>query len=207
MKLPPMLIHSEAYIQFLLTIHLDDVFILYSFSSTDALIQSTIRNKFQACTVLTIAHRLNTVMDSDKILVMDAGTMVEFDHPHNLLKNKEGFLFKMVEQTGQAAADSLHSVATEVKRVLIRSIFYDSDSQDLSFRGKIPIIVLARCVKILRNVFYVKCLCVEKKCYPFKCEYIIRSCSAVREESMEKKMSHFFFFFLDNRNFVYTNNS
>lgn len=66
------------------------------------------------CTVLTIAHRLNTVMDSDKVLVMDAGAMVEFDHPHNLLKNKNGFLSKMVEQTGPINAELLHSTASEV---------------------------------------------------------------------------------------------
>lgn len=84
------------------------------FSRTDALIQNTIRTKFRMCTVLTIAHRLNTVMDSDKVLVMDAGEMVEFDHPHNLLQNNNGFLYKMVEQTGQATADLLHGVAAEV---------------------------------------------------------------------------------------------
>ncbi|KAE9539572.1 hypothetical protein AGLY_004824 [Aphis glycines] len=83
---------------------------------TDALIQNTIRNKFKMCTVLTIAHRLNTVMDSDKVLVMDAGKMVEFDHPHNLLKNKDGFLYKMVDQTGKATAELLHSVAAESYR-------------------------------------------------------------------------------------------
>ena len=43
---------------------------------TDSLIQRTIRTKFASCTVLTVAHRLNTIMDSDKILVMDKGQLV-----------------------------------------------------------------------------------------------------------------------------------
>ena len=43
---------------------------------TDALIQKTIRTKFASCTVLTVAHRLNTIMDSDKVLVMGGGRMV-----------------------------------------------------------------------------------------------------------------------------------
>uniref|UniRef100_A0A2S2N873 Putative multidrug resistance-associated protein lethal n=1 Tax=Schizaphis graminum TaxID=13262 RepID=A0A2S2N873_SCHGA len=82
-------------------------------SQTDALIQNTIRNKFRSCTVLTIAHRLNTVMDSDRVLVMDAGKMVEFDHPYNLLKNKDGFFYKMVEQTGPETSDFLYNIAVE----------------------------------------------------------------------------------------------
>lgn len=86
----------------------------FSFFRTDALIQNTIRNKFRMCTVLTIAHRLNTVMDSDKVLVMDAGAMVEFDHPHILLKNVNGFLYKMVEQTGPSNVILLHNLASEV---------------------------------------------------------------------------------------------
>ncbi|KAL4704833.1 hypothetical protein ACJJTC_001308 [Scirpophaga incertulas] len=80
---------------------------------TDALIQTTIRNKFADCTVLTIAHRLHTVMDSDKVLVMDAGQMVEFDHPHKLLSKPNGVLRGMVEQTGRSMADNLIRIAQQ----------------------------------------------------------------------------------------------
>ncbi|XP_028129811.2 probable multidrug resistance-associated protein lethal(2)03659 [Diabrotica virgifera virgifera] len=80
---------------------------------TDALIQSTIRNKFANCTVLTIAHRLHTVMDSDKVLVMDAGSAVEFNHPHILLQNTEGIFCSLVKQTGKSMAENLCKIAEE----------------------------------------------------------------------------------------------
>ncbi|KAF9409362.1 hypothetical protein HW555_011256 [Spodoptera exigua] len=80
---------------------------------TDALIQTTIRSKFAECTVLTIAHRLHTVMDSDKVLVMDAGRMVEYDHPHMLLQNPDGILRGMVDQTGRGMAETLCRVAKQ----------------------------------------------------------------------------------------------
>lgn len=83
---------------------------------TDALIQTTIRKKFADCTVLTIAHRLHTVMDSDKVLVMGGGTLLEFDHPHVLLQNKDGVLYSMVEQTGRVSAEALHSIAANAYR-------------------------------------------------------------------------------------------
>ncbi|CAH0557999.1 unnamed protein product [Brassicogethes aeneus] len=80
---------------------------------TDYLIQKTIRTKFANCTVLTIAHRLNTIMDSDKVLVMESGTMVEFDHPHLLLQNPEGYFHKMVLETGPSMTSQLKDVAQE----------------------------------------------------------------------------------------------
>ncbi|KAK4880755.1 hypothetical protein RN001_008901 [Aquatica leii] len=80
---------------------------------TDALIQHTIRKKFYNCTVLTVAHRLHTVMDSDKVMVMDAGRMVEFDHPHLLLQNENGVFYSMVEQTGTTMAEALTKIASD----------------------------------------------------------------------------------------------
>ncbi|EDW42593.1 GM23954 [Drosophila sechellia] len=79
---------------------------------TDALIQATIRSKFRDCTVLTIAHRLNTIMDSDRVLVMDAGHLVEFGSPYELLTSSESKIFHgMVMETGQNTFDSLLKVA------------------------------------------------------------------------------------------------
>ncbi|XP_069672860.1 ATP-binding cassette sub-family C member 4-like [Periplaneta americana] len=80
---------------------------------TDSLIQKTIRTKFADCTVLTVAHRLNTIMDSDKVLVMDGGMMVEFDHPHVLLQNMEGHFYSMVQETGNNMAEQLARIAEE----------------------------------------------------------------------------------------------
>ncbi|XP_037896202.1 multidrug resistance-associated protein 4 [Glossina fuscipes] len=82
---------------------------------TDALIQRTIRLKFKHCTVLTVAHRLQTVMDSDRILVMDAGLVREFDKPYILMKNSHGTLRQMVEATG-SEAEMLKYMASQAYR-------------------------------------------------------------------------------------------
>ena len=58
----------------------------------DRLVQETIRSSFRECTVLTIAHRLDTVMDSDRIMVVDDGRVCEFDDPRVLLGKPDGVL-------------------------------------------------------------------------------------------------------------------
>ncbi|KAI8377534.1 multi drug resistance-associated protein MRP [Radiomyces spectabilis] len=67
---------------------------------TDAIIQETIRSQFADCTILTIAHRINTVMDSDRILVLDQGHIAEFDNPEKLLANKQSLFYSMTKEAG-----------------------------------------------------------------------------------------------------------
>ncbi|ORX70654.1 hypothetical protein DL89DRAFT_278020 [Linderina pennispora] len=68
-------------------------------NATDAIIQESIRKEFKDCTVLTIAHRLNTVIDSDMIMVMDGGRLAEYDSPQNLLGNEDSLFAKLVEES------------------------------------------------------------------------------------------------------------
>lgn len=80
--------------------------------NTDALIQKTIREQFKDSTVLTIAHRLNTIMDYDRfvvfsknlynfsrIIVLDSGRIKEFDSPANLMADKSSLFYSMVKSS------------------------------------------------------------------------------------------------------------
>ena len=75
-----------------------------------------------SATVIIIAHRLATVIDSDRILVMADGTGVEYDHPFKLLAEDDedesitrddGFFARMVKATGTESAESLFNIAKE----------------------------------------------------------------------------------------------
>jgi len=66
-------------------------------NTTDGLIQEMIRENFADATVLTIAHRLNTVLDCDRIIVLDDGNVVEFDTPKTLLAIPNGWFKRMVD--------------------------------------------------------------------------------------------------------------
>ncbi|XP_075224680.1 ATP-binding cassette sub-family C member 10 [Lycorma delicatula] len=65
---------------------------------TDRQIQDTIRTSFRLCTVLTIAHRIRTIMDSDRVLVMGNGEVLEFDTPENLLDDKNSHFYRLVHK-------------------------------------------------------------------------------------------------------------
>lgn len=101
------------------------------FFRTDSLIQKSIRTNFEKCTVITIAHRLNTIMDSDRVLVMDAGQAVEFDHPHILLQNPDGFFTRMVKQTGSSSEAVLTKKAREsYERKFEKKIIVEGDVEN-----------------------------------------------------------------------------
>ncbi|GIL86269.1 hypothetical protein Vretimale_13733 [Volvox reticuliferus] len=80
---------------------------------TEQVVQETIRKVFDDRTTITIAHRLDTIIESDKVLVMEAGELKEFAPPAQLLANRETMFSKLVDKTGPAAAAALRKLADE----------------------------------------------------------------------------------------------
>jgi len=78
---------------------------------TDELIQHTIRREFRDCTLIIIAHRLKTVIDADKIIVLQNGKVVEMDSPRTLLSDPTSEFSSLVDQLGPSAAKKLRKLA------------------------------------------------------------------------------------------------
>lgn len=67
---------------------------------TDALLQATLRSaEFSKRTIITIAHRINTILDSDRIVVLEAGQVKEFDDPKTLIQRR-GLFYELVKEAG-----------------------------------------------------------------------------------------------------------
>ncbi|EKM49097.1 uncharacterized protein PHACADRAFT_265838, partial [Phanerochaete carnosa HHB-10118-sp] len=79
---------------------------------TDAIIQESLRKEIaKGVTLLTIAHRLQTIMDSDNIMVLDAGHIIEFAPPTELLQNSDGFFRSLVDASGDK--EKLYAMAAD----------------------------------------------------------------------------------------------
>ncbi|KAI4787586.1 ATP-binding cassette glutathione S-conjugate transporter [Aureobasidium sp. EXF-8846] len=80
---------------------------------TDALLQTTLRsNMFKDRTIITIAHRINTILDSDRIVVLDHGRVAEFDTPAELVR-KKGLFYELVREAGLLGSVDISSAAAE----------------------------------------------------------------------------------------------
>ena len=86
-------------------------YVAWDDSESDEHIQQTIREAFGKITIITIAHRINTIIDSDKILVMNDGKISEYDTPKNLLSNKDSEFSSLVDDMGENAAEKMRQQA------------------------------------------------------------------------------------------------
>lgn len=97
---------------------------------TDAFIQKTIRKMFKDVTVLTIAHRINTILDSDRVMVLDKGQIIEFDNPQKLLSNPKSVFFSLAKEGGVIGDYAPPSALPDVE--------YSNASKTTPKKGKAP---------------------------------------------------------------------
>ena len=104
---------------------------------TDDLIQNTIRSEFTDCTVLTIAHRLNTIMDNNRVMVMDKGKIVEFDAPAKLLEHEETIFYGMAKEAGLITENTITPQIVEGKRLTVQDIFKSKSSSSSNSKSNL----------------------------------------------------------------------
>jgi ABC-type multidrug transport system fused ATPase/permease subunit len=80
---------------------------------TDGIIQDILTQQLQTQTVLVIAHRINTIIDSDQVLVLDNGRLVEAGSPYELLCKEESHFKNLVQHTGKETAAELFEIAKQ----------------------------------------------------------------------------------------------
>jgi ATP-binding cassette, subfamily C (CFTR/MRP), member 4 len=83
---------------------------------TDQLLQEALHKSFEGATILSVAHRLDTVIDHDYILVLGHGHVLEFGSPADLLENENGQFSSMVRDTGESMSQDLRQRALESRK-------------------------------------------------------------------------------------------
>jgi len=96
-KKPKVLVMDEA------TANIDE--------KTDQMVQDLIKSEFKDTTVITIAHRLNTIIQYDNLIVLKEGKLEQYDNPLNLLNDENGYFCNLVKESGQGYYDKLLNLA------------------------------------------------------------------------------------------------
>jgi ABC-type multidrug transport system fused ATPase/permease subunit len=91
-------------------------------AASDALVQRTLRDSFPGCTILTIAHRLGTIITADRVLVLDEGRVAQYAHPHELLSATDSVFSALVDELGPAASAAIRERAAESYAARTRTV-------------------------------------------------------------------------------------
>mmetsp|Transcript_13074 Transcript_13074/g.20374 ORF Transcript_13074/g.20374 Transcript_13074/m.20374 type:complete len:145 (+) Transcript_13074:978-1412(+) len=86
-------------------------------SRTDELLQEALQKQFKGSTIIAVAHRLDTIIDYDQIVVLGHGEVLEYGAPADLLKNPDGHFSSMVRDTGEIMEQELKVKAVEASKV------------------------------------------------------------------------------------------
>ena len=84
-------------------------------SKTDEIIQGLIKSEFRDSTILTIAHRLNTIIQYDKILSLKYGKVVEYGEPSDLLRDNTSYFRQLVVENGEEFYKQMLQLADEAR--------------------------------------------------------------------------------------------